>query len=85
LNDAVEKTRNGAIVYDTDLINQISDGVLRSAGRGDTMIVGNGEREFVLRHYVRGGLPGRLVRDKYLWTGEAQSAPSPSGVCWRSS
>ncbi|RLA29470.1 MAG: 3-deoxy-D-manno-octulosonic acid kinase [Gammaproteobacteria bacterium] len=88
MNDAVEKTRNGAIVYDTDLINQISDaaftarswpsatpvtGVLRSAGRGDTMIVGNGEREFVLRHYVRGGLPGRLVRDKYLWTGEAQT------------
>ena len=88
MNDAVEKTRNGAIVYDTDLINQISDaaftagawpsaepvsGVLRSAGRGNTMIVGDGEHEFVLRHYMRGGLPGRLVRDKYLWSGEAQT------------
>jgi len=95
LNDAVEKTRNGAIVYDTDLINQISDaaftssawpsaepvsGVLRSAGRGNTMIVGNGEHEFVLRHYMRGGLPGRLVRDKYLWSGEAQTR---SFVEWR--
>ncbi len=88
MNDAVEKTRNGAIVYDTDLINQISDatfnaggwstaepvtGVLRSAGRGNTMIVGDGQQDFVLRHYVRGGLPGRLIRDKYLWSGEAQT------------
>jgi 3-deoxy-D-manno-octulosonic acid kinase len=88
LNDAVEKTGNGAIVYDTDLISQISDaafaaaswptsvpvtGVLRSAGRSNTMIVGDGQQQFVLRHYVRGGLPGRLVRDKYVWTGEAQT------------
>jgi len=88
LNDAVEKTRNGAIVYDTDLINQISDatftaggwttaqpvtGVLRSAGRGNTMIVADGQQEFVLRHYMRGGLPGRLISDKYLWSGEAQT------------
>lgn len=88
MNDAVEKTRNGAIVYDTTLINQISDttftaggwstatpvaGVLRSAGRGDTMIVSDGQQEFVLRHYVRGGLPGRLVRDRYVWSGEAQT------------
>ena len=88
MNDVVEKTSNGAILYDTDLINQISDaafnagswptsvpvtGVLRSAGRGNTMIVGNGEREFVLRHFVRGGLPGRLVSDRYVWSGEANT------------
>lgn len=88
LSDTVEKTRNGAIVYDTDIINQISDaafvpgswsratpvqGALRSAGRGNTMIVGHDEQEFVLRHYVRGGLPGRIVRDSYFWVGERQT------------
>jgi 3-deoxy-D-manno-octulosonic acid kinase len=85
LSDTVEKTGNGAILYDSSIINQISDaefvpgnwstatlvkGVLRSAGRGNTAIVADGLREFVLRHYVRGGVPGRIVFDRYLWTGE---------------
>jgi 3-deoxy-D-manno-octulosonic acid kinase len=88
LSDTVEKTRNGAIVYDTAIINQIGDatftadgwettqsvaGTLRSAGRGNTLIVGDGRREFVLRHYLRGGLPGRLVRDHYIFFGEQQT------------
>ncbi len=88
MSDTVEKTRNGAIVYDTAIINQISDatfsvgawatsepvtGTLRSAGRGNTMIVGDGRQEFVLRHYIRGGLPGRLVRDSYFWLGERET------------
>ena len=88
MSDTVEKTRNGAIVYDTDIIDQISErafsangwpvvepvkGVLRSAGRGNTVIVGDGEHEFVLRHYIRGGLPGRLIRDSYFWLGERRT------------
>ena len=88
MNDTVEKTSNGAIVYDTEIINQISPaafdaeswpqatpvtGALRSAGRGNTMFVGHAGGEFVLRHFVRGGLPGRFVRDTYLWTGERQT------------
>jgi 3-deoxy-D-manno-octulosonic acid kinase len=88
LNDTVEKTSNGAIVYDTEIINQISaaafdaeswpqaspvTGALRSAGRGNTMFVGHAGGEFVLRHFIRGGLPGRIVRDAYLWTGERQT------------
>jgi 3-deoxy-D-manno-octulosonic acid kinase len=88
LSDTIKKTGNGAIVYDTDIINQISDaafvaeswaratavtGVFRSAGRGNTMIVGQEAGEFVLRHYVRGGLPGRIVYDSYIWTGERQT------------
>jgi 3-deoxy-D-manno-octulosonic acid kinase len=88
LSDTVQKTRNGAILYDTAIINQISErafaasgwpevepvqGALRSAGRGKTLIVSDGEHEFVLRHYIRGGLPGRLIRDSYLWLGERQT------------
>jgi 3-deoxy-D-manno-octulosonic acid kinase len=34
------------------------------------MYVGNIPRQFVLRHYVRGGLFGRLVRDTYIFSGE---------------
>ena len=88
MSDTVEKTRNGAILYDTEIINQISErafvangwpvvkpikGTLRSAGRGKTLIVSDGEHEFVLRHYIRGGLPGRLIRDSYLWLGERET------------
>jgi 3-deoxy-D-manno-octulosonic acid kinase len=88
LNDIVEKTGNGAILYDTAIINQISErafvasgwpvvepvrGVLRSAGRGNTLLVSDGTHDFVLRHYIRGGLPGRLIRDSYIWLGERQT------------
>ena len=87
-SDTVKKTSRGAIVYDTEIIDQISDaafdpgswphstpvtGPLRAAGRGNTMIVGEGKREFVLRHFVRGGLPGKIVSDTYFWTGERQT------------
>jgi 3-deoxy-D-manno-octulosonic acid kinase len=37
------------------------------------MIVSDGVREFVLRHYVRGGLIGRVNHDHYLWLGEARN------------
>jgi 3-deoxy-D-manno-octulosonic acid kinase len=88
LSDKVEKTRNGAILYDTAIINQISErafvangwpvvekikGTLRSAGRGTTFIVGDGNHEFVLRHYKRGGMPGKLIRDSYFWINEQQT------------
>ena len=88
MTDTVQKTGDGAIVYDTAILNQISEaaftakawasatavgGSLRSAGRGNTLIVSDGENEFVLRHYIRGGIPGRLIRDSYLWTGENET------------
>ena len=84
MTETVEKTATGAIVYDKTLINQISDecftpegwlhaepvsGRLRSAGRGNTMLIGNVPRQFVLRHYLRGGMVGRLVRDSYVFAG----------------
>lgn len=33
------------------------------------MFVGNVPRQFVLRHYVRGGLVGKFVRDQYVFSG----------------
>ncbi len=85
MTETVERTKNGAILYDKAIINQISDerftpegwlhaevltGSLRSGGRGNTMFVGNVPRQFVLRHYRRGGLLGKLVRDTYIFSGE---------------
>jgi len=88
LNGKVENTETGAILYDRTLINQISEasffpeqwefatpvtGSLRAAGRGNTMFVGDGHAEFVLKSYRRGGLPGRLNRDLYLWLGQERT------------
>lgn len=88
MSDSVEKTSDGAIVYDTALLNQISSasfspagwstatqigGALRSGGRGNTLIVSDGAEEYVLRHYIRGGLPGKIIHDAYFWTGEDQT------------
>jgi len=84
LSETVEKTRTGAILYDTAIVNQISEnrftgrgwknvqpvsGNLRSAGRGQTLIVSDGRAEFVLRHCMRGGLISRVAKDIYLWSG----------------
>ncbi len=85
MTETVERTKNGAILYDKAIINQISaerftpqgwphaevlTGPLRSAGRGNTVFVGNIPRQFVLRHYMRGGLVGKIVRDSYMFSGE---------------
>lgn len=77
-------TPRGAILYDPQIFAEISDddftlnhwpestpvvGGLRSSGRGNTCIVRGDEGEFVLRHFMRGGLIGRLVPDSYFWLG----------------
>lgn len=73
------------MLYDRAVVNQIAEsqftragwrhaepvgGALRSGGRGNTLFVGNVPRQFVLRHYHRGGLIGKVNRDLYLYTGE---------------
>lgn len=85
MTETVEKIPNGAILYDRLVIREISaerfdasgwlhaepvQGAAGSSGRGNTLFVGNVPRQFVLRHFVRGGLVGRFVRDTYVWLGE---------------
>ena len=85
MTETVERTATGAILYDQSIINQIAErhftpdgwphaepvaGKLGSGGRGNTLFVGNVPKQFVLRHYVRGGLIGKLVRDRYVFSGE---------------
>jgi 3-deoxy-D-manno-octulosonic acid kinase len=90
MTETVEKTDKGAILYDRQVMREISEdrfgatgwlhaepveGALRAAGRGNTMFVGNVPRQFVLRHYLRGGLIGKIVRDVYVWAGEDPTRP----------
>ena len=90
MTEKVEKTNSGAILYDRQVVREMSEerfaptgwlhsepvaGSLRSAGRGNTMFVGNIPRQFVLRHYLRGGVVGKIVRDLYVWTGEDLTRP----------
>ena len=85
MTETVEKTETGAILYDKAIINQIGNdrfaprgwphaepvtGNFGSGGRGNTMYVGNVPKQFVLRHFRRGGLLGKLVRDTYIFSGE---------------
>lgn len=85
MREAWEKTRSGAILYDADLLAQVSDaafaaaawdeavpvtGTFKTAGRGNALYLRKGGKEFVLRRYLRGGLVGRLIRQHYIWLGE---------------
>lgn len=38
-------------------------------GRGVVHFVAAGTAQWALRHYRRGGLPGRIISDRYLWLG----------------
>jgi 3-deoxy-D-manno-octulosonic acid kinase len=41
-----------------------------AGGRGAVTFLDLAGRQFVLRRYLRGGLPARVCRDRYLWLGE---------------
>lgn len=49
---------------------QAQDALLGGApGRGTSAFIRTPAGEAVWRHYHRGGLPGRFIKDYYLWTG----------------
>jgi 3-deoxy-D-manno-octulosonic acid kinase len=45
----------------------------QARGRGAAWFVQDGEHGYVLRHYRRGGLVGRLIHDRYVWLGLART------------
>lgn len=90
IHETVEPTENGAIIFDASVIPSVSDktftaagwqsvrrveNVLHSGGRGNTLILDDGRQEYVLRHFRRGGIVGKLVHDSYLWFGEDRTRP----------
>ncbi|MEM7277999.1 MAG: 3-deoxy-D-manno-octulosonic acid kinase [Pseudomonadota bacterium] len=86
MSKLLRPNRQEAILYDPDLIDQISSAQFcadawpqqrrlgaNAGGRGSTYFVGTSDLSFALRHYYRGGLPGRVLRDQYLYLGEEAS------------
>lgn len=46
-----------------------SASLVSSGGRGSAWFIDDGERDWVLRHYRRGGLVARMVSNHFLYTG----------------
>lgn len=75
-------TAQGAILFDRRRLAQADAGLLQpmqwpdaveatgQGGRGTVWFVRGEFGDGVLRHYRRGGLVGRVNRDRYLWQGE---------------
>ena len=70
------------IIYADDLIKDINEDFFNSkawlddentdvvsSGRGETVFFEHQNRKCVLKHYHRGGIIGRYIKDRYLWTG----------------
>ncbi len=47
--------------------------LVQAGGRAAAWFIHIGEQACVLRHYRRGGMAARFLRDQYLWTGAARS------------
>jgi len=78
----------GAMLYDASRVSNLSAewftpkywqalGALEgsAAGRGAAYYLGPEGKRYVLRHYRRGGLVGRISADRYAWTGEDSTRP----------
>lgn len=76
------------ISYDSDIFKSIEDVSFNSRvwaqrssivgfaeGRGTTFFVQHQGRDFVLRHYQRGGFISKISNDKYIWLGLWFSRP----------
>lgn len=79
-------TARGAMLYDASRCGQPDERIFErdhwrargaleetAGGRGTVAFVHDGGRRWVLRHYRRGGLVARLLRDRYLWTGAGRT------------
>lgn len=81
-------TERGFILYDDTLTSHAGEELfsarhwarhtaLRGAagGRGNTWILAGENGEWVLRHYLRGGLVAHFNKDYYLWSGMERTRP----------
>ncbi|HUY84098.1 MAG TPA: 3-deoxy-D-manno-octulosonic acid kinase, partial [Steroidobacteraceae bacterium] len=61
---------SGEALFDPSHWRRAGSAAPAGRGRGAAWFVGDGTRDWVLRHYRRGGLVARLVADRYCWVGE---------------
>jgi 3-deoxy-D-manno-octulosonic acid kinase len=69
LYDAAAIDPPGLDFFDPERLEAQGQVVGAEQGRGAVCIFRQGESEYVLRHYRRGGLVARLSHDRYVWTG----------------
>lgn len=78
----IQPTSSGAILFDATQMAAANEQwfeqtaaaeAVSRAGRGDVVFFDTPFGACVLRHYLRGGLVGRVNTDHYLWTGRKRS------------
>jgi 3-deoxy-D-manno-octulosonic acid kinase len=57
-------------LFDPDFWRARGELVTVIGGRGSAWFIASGARQWVLRHFRRGGFIARLSQDGYVWTGE---------------
>lgn len=81
--ERIGRSGESVILYDASLTDQPPPGwfdpdhwrgaaTAAAAGRGGTHFIRNGDRDWVLRHYRRGGAVARIADDEFFWAGEAR-------------
>ncbi len=73
--DASRLERPSAHFFDPDHWRAQAEVLPVPGGRGQVQLIVRSGQEWVLRHFRRGGWIGRLIQDRYLWTGLARSRP----------
>lgn len=73
LSDPSGPGNAAATLFDLDHWRQRGSVTELSGGRGSVAYIDAGPDQWVLRRFLRGGLPGRLVRETYLFTGEERT------------
>jgi 3-deoxy-D-manno-octulosonic acid kinase len=89
MTDFTQKTiDNNIILFDTAVFSDPTASMFKadywqskksltgsSSGRGTTYFFKYQSKEYVLRHYLRGGLMGKVLDDQYLFAGMNQTRP----------
>lgn len=82
----IERVGESVILYDDSLLSHRSESLFDPAswptapaapgyagGRGNTLFITCEEQQWVLRHYHRGGLIGRILNDEFPWLGQQRT------------
>ena len=84
MNVTYQALAQGAMLYDGSRLDQMqpeqfemdywqsqpNPPELATGGRGTVVFIGGDQFSWALRHYRRGGLPGRVLSDQFLFLGE---------------
>lgn len=74
----VDSQYEGALSFDSfeaDFWRQRNAITGQAKGRGTTLFLHANGQNWVLRHYRRGGLPGKILSDQYFFSGVEKSRP----------